>query len=67
MIMFLLSIVIAPDLSPVYTTLNFWYGKDKISTRTTFLVLGLPKLAKPRLHYTQFLVPYHFLVLGLPI
>ena len=23
-------------------------------------------LAKPRLHYAQFLVPYHFLVLGLP-
>jgi hypothetical protein len=30
-------------LSPVYTTLNFWYGMDKIGTRTTFLVLGLPK------------------------
>jgi hypothetical protein len=29
-------------LSPVYTTLNFWYGTDKIGTRTTFLVLGLP-------------------------
>jgi hypothetical protein len=29
-------------LSPVYTTLNFWYGTDKIVTRTTFLVLGLP-------------------------
>ena len=29
-------------LSPVYTTLNFWYGTDKIDTRTTFLVLGLP-------------------------
>jgi hypothetical protein len=22
--------------------LNFWYGMDKIGTRTTFLVLGLP-------------------------
>jgi hypothetical protein len=31
------------NLSPVYTTLNFWYGTDKIGTRTTFLVLGLPK------------------------
>jgi uncharacterized membrane protein (DUF441 family) len=30
------------NLSPVYTTLNFWYGTDKIGTRTTFLVLGLP-------------------------
>ena len=29
-------------LSPVYTTLNFWYGTDKSGTRTTFLVLGLP-------------------------
>jgi hypothetical protein len=28
--------------SPVYTTLNFWYDTDKIGTRTTFLVLGLP-------------------------
>jgi hypothetical protein len=28
-------------LSPVYTTLNFWYDTDKIGTRTTFLVLGL--------------------------
>jgi hypothetical protein len=28
-------------ISPVYTTLNFWYGTDKIGTRTTFLVLGL--------------------------
>jgi hypothetical protein len=27
-------------LSLVYTTLNFWYGTDKIGTRTTFLVLG---------------------------
>ena len=25
------------DISPVYTTLNFWYGADKIGTRTTFL------------------------------
>jgi hypothetical protein len=32
-------------LSPVYTTLNFWYGTDKIGTRTTFLALGLPKIA----------------------
>jgi hypothetical protein len=31
-------------LSPVYTTLNFWYGTDKIGTRTTFLVLGLPAI-----------------------
>jgi hypothetical protein len=23
---------------PVYTTVNFWYGTDKIGTRTTFLV-----------------------------
>jgi hypothetical protein len=23
-------------ISPVYTTLNFWYGTDKIGTRTTF-------------------------------
>ena len=30
------------NYSPVYTTLNFWYGTDKIGTRTTFLVLGLP-------------------------
>ena len=30
------------NLSPVYTTPNFWYGTDKIGTRTTFLVLGLP-------------------------
>jgi hypothetical protein len=30
------------DISPVYTTLNFWYSTDKIGTRTTFLVLGLP-------------------------
>ena len=30
------------NISPVYTTLNFWYGTDKIGTRTTFLVLGLP-------------------------
>jgi hypothetical protein len=30
------------DLSHVYTTLNFWYGTDKIGIRTTFLVLGLP-------------------------
>ena len=30
------------NTSPVYTTLNFWYGTDKIGTRTTFLVLGLP-------------------------
>jgi hypothetical protein len=29
-------------LSPVYTTLNFWYGTDNIGTRTSFLVLGLP-------------------------
>ena len=29
-------------LSPVYTTLNFWYSTDKICTRTTFLALGLP-------------------------
>jgi hypothetical protein len=29
-------------LIPVYTTLNFWYGTDKIGTRTTILVLGLP-------------------------
>jgi hypothetical protein len=28
--------------SPVYTTLNFWYGTGKIGARTTFLVLGLP-------------------------
>ena len=28
--------------SPVYTTLNFWYGTDKIGTRTTFLALGIP-------------------------
>ena len=34
-------------LSPVYTTLNFWYGTDKIGTRTTFLVLGL-NLGSPR-------------------
>jgi hypothetical protein len=27
-------------LSPVYTTLNFWYGTDKIGTPTTFLVLA---------------------------
>jgi hypothetical protein len=26
------------NLNPVYTTLNFWYGTDKIGTRTTFLV-----------------------------
>jgi hypothetical protein len=45
-----------PLLSPVYTTLNFWYGTDK----------PLFGSAKPRLHYAQFLVPYHFLVLGLP-
>jgi hypothetical protein len=25
-----------------YTALNFWYGTDKIGTRTAFLVLGLP-------------------------
>ena len=30
------------NLSPVYTTLNFLYGTDKIGTRTTFLILGLP-------------------------
>jgi hypothetical protein len=33
-----------PDcyLSPVHTTLNFWYGTDKIGIRINFLVLGLP-------------------------
>jgi hypothetical protein len=36
------NVHIVVDLSPVYTTLNFWYGTDKIGTRTTFLVLGLP-------------------------
>jgi hypothetical protein len=35
-------LVLLSALSPVYTTLNFWYGTDKIGTRTTFLVLGLP-------------------------
>jgi hypothetical protein len=25
-------------LSPVYTTLNFWYGTDKIGTSTTFVI-----------------------------
>ena len=54
------------DLSPVYTTLNFWFGTDKIGTRTTFFGSWTIYLAKPRLHYAQFLVPYHFLVLGLP-
>jgi hypothetical protein len=54
------------NYSPVYTTLNFWYGTDKIGTRTTFFGSWTIYLAKPRLHYPQFLVPYHFLVLGLP-
>jgi hypothetical protein len=35
-----------PLLSPVYTTLNFWYDTDKFGTRTTFLVLGLSKNQK---------------------
>jgi hypothetical protein len=30
------------------------------------MVNKVERFLKPRLHYAQFLVPYHFLVLGLP-
>jgi hypothetical protein len=36
------------DWSPVYTTLNFWYGTDKIGTRTTFFGSWITYLGSPR-------------------
>ena len=47
-------------LSPVYTTLNFWYGTDKIGTRTTFWVLGLPN---PELAFITICGPKRMLLL----
>jgi hypothetical protein len=45
----------------------FGTARIKLVPVPLFWFLDYTHLAKPHLHYAQFLVPYHFLVLGLPI